>query len=136
MLQPKRIKHRKVRKGKKIRPITSRGYEISFGSYGLKSMEEKWLKASQIEAARRAISKLLKKGGKLWIRVFPDKPRTKKAAETGMGGGTGSLDHFVAPVQAGRILFELDGVDLALAKEAFRLAAHKLPVKTQFISKK
>ena len=136
MLQPKRIKHRKVRKGKKARPIASRGYEISFGAYGLKSMEEKWLKASQIEAARKAISKLLKKGGKLWIRVFPDKPRTQKAAETGMGGGTGSLSHFVAPVQAGRILFELDGVDLELAKEAFRLAAHKLPVKTQFISKK
>jgi len=129
------MKHRKVRKGKKEKQVASRGYEVSFGSYGLKTMDSKWLTAAQIESARKAISKFLKKGGKMWIRVFPDKPRTQKGAEVGMGGGTGSLSHFVAPVQAGRILFEIDGVDLATAKEAFRLASHKLPVKTQFIIK-
>ncbi len=135
MLQPRRIKHRKIRKGKKGRKITSRGYEISFGSYGLKAMEPVWMTAAQIEAARKAITKKLKKGGKLWIRIFPDKPRTEKGAEVGMGGGTGSLSHFVAVVEAGRMLFELDGVDKELAKAAFRVATHKLPIKTQFIEK-
>jgi large subunit ribosomal protein L16 len=135
MLQPRRIKHRKVRKGKKVRKVASRGYEINFGSYGLKAMEPIWMTAAQIESARRAITKQLKKGGKLWIRVFPDKPRTQKGAEVSMGGGTGSMSHFVAVVQAGRILFEIDGVDRALAKAAFRVASHKLPIKTQFIEK-
>lgn len=129
------MKHRKVRKGKKAKEIASRGYEVTFGTYGLKALEAKWLTAAQIESARKTISKFLKKGGKMWIRIFPDKPRTQKGAEVGMGGGTGSLSHFVAPVQAGTILFELDGVDLTIAKEAFRLASHKLPVKTQFIIK-
>jgi len=135
MLQPRRIKHRKIRKGKKGRKVTSRGYEISFGSYGLKAMEPVWMTAAQIEAGRRAITKRLKKGGKLWIRIFPDKPRTQKGAEVSMGGGTGSLSHFVAVVEAGRILFELDGVDKELAKAAFRVASHKLPIKTQFVEK-
>lgn len=134
MLQPKRIKHRKVRKGR-VKKIATRGYKISFGSYGLKALESSWITAAQIEAARRAITKFFKKGGKLWIRVFPSKPRTQKGAEVGMGGGTGSLSHFVAVVEGGKILFEVDGVDMKTAKEAFRLASHKLPIKTQFVVK-
>ena len=115
--------------------MTPRGYKINFGSFGLKAMEPVWMTAAQIESARRGISKKLKKGGKLWIRVFPDKPRTQKGAEVSMGGGTGSMSHFVAVVEAGRILFELDGVERDLAKAAFRVASHKLPIKTQFIEK-
>lgn len=134
MLQPKRIKHRKVHKGG-IRRNATRGYYLSFGAYGLKALETEWVKSSQIESARRAITHHIQRGGKLWIRVFPDKPRTQKGAEVGMGGGAGSLSHFVAPVEAGRILFEMDGVPEATAREAFRLAAHKLPVKTRFIKK-
>lgn len=113
----------------------TRGYYLSFGSYGLKSMESNWLKANQLESARRTIARYIQRGGKVWIRVFPDKPRTQKGAEVGMGGGTGALSHFVAPVEAGRILFEMDGVTEAIAREAFRLAAFKLPVKTRFIKK-
>ena len=136
MLQPKRIKHRKVHKSASTRLKTaSRGYCLSFGSYGLKSLEADWIKSSQIEAARRAITHHIQRGGKLWIRVFPDKPRTQKGAEVGMGGGAGSLSHFVAPIEAGRILFEMDGVAESIAREAFRLAAHKLSVKTRFIKK-
>jgi len=136
MLQPKRIKHRKVHKSASTRRKTaSRGYCLSFGSYGLKSLEADWIKSSQIEAARRAITHHIQRGGKLWIRVFPDKPRTQKGAEVGMGGGAGSLSHFVAPIEAGRILFEMDGVAESIAREAFRLAAHKLSVKTRFIKK-
>lgn len=134
MLQPKRIKHRKVHKGS-LKNVTSRGQYLSFGSYGLKAMESSWVKASQIESARRAITHFIQRGGKLWIRVFPDKPRTQKGAEVGMGGGAGSLSHFVAPVEAGRIIFEMDGVAEHIAKEAFRLAGHKLAVKTKFIKK-
>ncbi|MEK7616258.1 MAG: 50S ribosomal protein L16 [Patescibacteria group bacterium] len=136
MLQPKRIKHRKVHKSASTwRKVASRGYYLSFGKYGLKALEADWLKSSQIEAARRAISHSIQRGGKLWIRVFPDKPRTQKGAEVGMGGGAGSLSHFVAPIEAGRILFEMDGVAESIAREAFRLAAHKLPVKTRFIKR-
>jgi len=134
MLQPKRIKHRKVHKGR-IRKVTSRGYFLSFGSYGLKAEESGWLKSAQLEAARRAITHFIQREGKIWIRVFPDKPRTQKGAEVGMGGGAGSLSHFVAPVEAGRIIFEMDGVKEEVAREAFRLAAHKLPIKTRFIKK-
>jgi large subunit ribosomal protein L16 len=108
---------------------------LSFGSYGLKATESGWLKSSQLEAARRAISHFIKRGGKVWIRVFPDKPRTQKGAEVGMGGGAGSLSHFEATAEAGRIIFEMDGVPEATAREAFRLAGHKLPVKTRFIKK-
>ena len=136
MLQPKRIKHRKVHKrvgGKG--GVATRGFSLSFGAYGLKSIEANWLRASQLESARRAITHSIQRGGKLWTRVFPDKPRTQKGAETGMGGGAGSLSHFVAPVEAGRILFEMDGVPEATAREAFRLASHKLPVKTIFVKK-
>lgn len=134
MLQPKRIKHRKVHKGPS-RVVATRGYYLSFGSFGLKAEEATWLKANQIESARRTISNFIKRGGKLWIRVFPDKPRTQKGAEVGMGGGSGSLSHFVAPVEAGRVLFELDGINEVAAREAFRRAAHKLPIKTRFIKK-
>ncbi len=134
MLQPKRIKHRKVHKGN-MSTVAARGSYLSFGSYGLKALEPHWLRASQLESARRAISNFIKRGGKVWIRVFPDKPRTQKGAEVGMGGGAGSLAYFVAPIEAGRILFELDGIPEATAREAFRLAGHKLPVKTRFIKK-
>lgn len=134
MLQPKRIKHRKVHKGS-LRKKTSRGFKLNFGSYGLKAMESSWLTGRQIEAARRAMTRFIQRGGKIWIRVFPDKPLTAKSAEVGMGGGTGSISHFVAPVEAGRILFEMDGVEEKTAEEAFRLAAHKLPIKTKFLTR-
>jgi large subunit ribosomal protein L16 len=134
MLQPKRIKHRKVHKGS-LKKVTTRGHYLSFGSYGLKAMESTWLKATQLESARRAVTHFIQRGGKLWIRVFPDKPRTQKGAEVGMGGGAGSLSHFVAPTEAGRIIFEMDGVSEETARAAFRLAAHKLPIKTRFIKK-
>jgi large subunit ribosomal protein L16 len=134
LLQPKRIKHRKVHKGR-IKKVASRGHYLSFGSYGLKAEESRWLKSTQLEAARRAITHFIQRGGKIWIRVFPDRPRTQKGAEVGMGGGTGSLSHFVAPVEAGRILFEMDGVKEEIAREALRLAAHKLPIKTRFIKR-
>ena len=134
MLQPKRIKHRKVHKGT-LKKVASRGHYLSFGSYGLKAVESGWLKSVQLEAARRAITHFIQRGGKIWIRVFPDKPRTQKGAEVGMGGGAGSLSHFVASTEAGRIIFEMDGVSEKIAREALRLAAHKLPVKTRFIKK-
>lgn len=135
MLQPRRIKHPKVHKGK-LRSAAKRGDFLAFGAFGLKTLESSWLKANQIEAARRTISRYLQKGGKIWIRVFPDKPRTARSPELGMGGGAGSLSHFVAPIEAGRVLFEIDGVSEELAKEALRLASYKLPVKTKFITRK
>ena len=115
--------------------MARRGTHLAFGAYGLKAEQSSWLKASQLESARRAMTRLLQRGGKIWIRVFPDKPRTAKSAEVGMGGGRGSLSHFVAVVEAGRILFELDGVPEAAAREAFRLASHKLPIKTRFVKR-
>ncbi len=108
---------------------------MAFGAFGLKAMESSWVKVNQIESARRTIIRFLEKGGKIWIRVFPDKPRTARSPELGMGGGAGSLSHFVAPVEAGRILFEIDGVSEEIAKEAFRLASHKLPIKTRFVKR-
>ena len=132
MLQPKRIKHRKVHKGG-LKKKTNRGFRVNFGSYGLKAMESSWLTGRQIEAARRAMTRFIQRGGKVWIRVFPDKPRTSKSSEVGMGGGTGSISHFVAAVEAGRIIFEMDGVTKEIAEEAFRLATHKLPIKTKFV---
>ena len=134
MLQPKRIKHRKVHKGR-MNKIATRGHYLSFGNFGLKAMESSWLKSNQLESARRAITHFIQRGGKMWIRVFPDKPRTQKGAEVGMGGGAGSMSHFVAPTEAGRIIFEMDGVTEKVAREALRLAAHKLPIKTRFIKK-
>lgn len=134
MLQPRRIKHPKVHKGR-LGARATRGVYLAFGAFGLKAMESSWIKVSQIESARRTIAKHLQKGGKIWIRVFPDKPRTARSPELGMGGGAGSLSHFVAPVEAGRILFEIDGVPEEVAKEAFRLADGKLPIKTKFIKR-
>jgi len=132
MLQPARLKHMKVHGGKQ-RKVANRGTYLSFGSYGLKSEASGWLKATQIESARRVMSRFIQRGGKIWIRVFPSKPRTAKSSEVGMGGGSGSLSHFVASVEAGRIVFELDGVPENVAREAFRLASHKLPIKTRIV---
>ncbi|MCD5397297.1 MAG: 50S ribosomal protein L16 [Candidatus Pacebacteria bacterium] len=132
MLSPNKIKHRKWQKGR-TKGLPARGIEIAFGSYGLKTLETKWITSRQIEAARRAIIRYLKKGGKLWIRVFPDKPITTKGNEIPMGGGKGSVDHYVVPVKPGKILFELEGIKQDKAKEAFKRAADKLPVKTKFI---
>lgn len=134
MLIPKKVKHRKHQRGR-MKGQTKGADELSFGSFGLKAQDNSWLTSRQIEAARRAITRFIKRGGKIWIRVFPDKPVSKKASETGMGGGKGSVDHFVAVVKRGRIIFEMDGVTRQTAEEAMRLAAHKLPLKTKFISK-
>jgi len=132
ILMPKKVKHRKWRKGRS-KGLASRGTKISFGSFGLKSLETRWITARQIEAARRAIIRYLRKGGKLWIRIFPAKPVTKKGTEVPMGGGKGSVDHYVFPLKPGRIIFELDGIKEEVAREAFRKAADKLPIKTKFI---
>ncbi|MCL5407682.1 MAG: 50S ribosomal protein L16 [Patescibacteria group bacterium] len=134
MLIPKKLKHRKISRGK-MRGVSKRGSELSFGNFGLKAMTRGWVSARQIEAARRAITHYIRRGGKVWIRIFPDKPVTKTAAETGMGGGKGSLDHFVAVVRPGRVIFEIGGISEELAQEAMRLASHKLQVKTRFIKK-
>lgn len=132
---PKKVKHRKQQKGRS-KGIASRGFDLSFGVYGLKALEKKWITARQIEAARRAIIRYLRKGGKLWIRIFPDKPVTKKGTEVPMGGGKGSVDHYVFPIKAGRIIFELDGISEKDAREAFKKASDKLPIKTKFIKGK
>ena len=134
MLQPKRIKHRKVHVGR-LQTKATRGSRLSFGSYGLKSLESEFITSKQIESARRTMTRFIQRGGKIWIRIFPDKPITAKQPEVGMGGGAGSLKEFVVPVAAGRILFEMDGVDESVAKEAFRLATFKLPVRTRFIKR-
>lgn len=134
MLIPKKLKHRKISRGT-MRGNSQRGSELSFGNFGLKATSHGWVSARQIEAARRAITHYIRRGGKVWIRIFPDKPVTKTAAETGMGGGKGSLDHFVAVVLPGRIIFEIGGITEELAQEALRLASHKLQVKTRFIKK-
>jgi len=136
MLTPKKVKHRKWQKGRagaKGRGKASRGYSLSFGSFGLKAMESHWITARQIEAARRAMTRYVQRGGKIWIRIFPDKPITKKGIEVPMGGGKGSPEYYVAPVKPGRILFEMDGVTEAIAKEAMRRASYKLPLKTKFV---
>jgi large subunit ribosomal protein L16 len=132
MLFPKKVKHRKWQKGRS-RGKETRGIELTFGAYGLKALEACWLTARQIEAARRAMTRYVHRGGKIWIRIFPDKPVTKKGTEVPMGGGKGSVDHYVFPVKPGRILFEMDGVSQEIAKEAMRRASHKLPIKTKFI---
>jgi large subunit ribosomal protein L16 len=134
MLYPKRVKHRKWRKGRS-KGIESRATELAFGSFGLKALETKWISSRQIEAARRAIIRYLKKGGKLWIRIFPQKPVTKKGVEVPMGGGKGSVDHYVFPIRPGRIIFELEGIEEEKAKEALKKAGAKLPIKTKFIKK-
>lgn len=132
---PKKIKYRR-QFNPKIKNVTGRGYELSFGKYGIKAQESAYITARQIEAGRRAITRYIKRGGQLWIGVFPDRPKTKHPAEAPMGGSKGSLDHFVANVEAGRIIYELDGVPFDIAKEALRLASQKMPVKTKFIYKK
>ena len=132
MQQPKRVKYRKAQRGRR-RGKASSGNVIGFGDYGLQALESAWLTASQIEAARRAITRHIRRGGKVWIRIFPDKPVSKKAAETRMGSGKGAPDHWVAVVRTGRVMFEMAGVGEKVAKEAIRLAAHKLPLKTRFI---
>jgi large subunit ribosomal protein L16 len=132
MLQPKRVKWRKTHKGRR-RGQANAGNQVTFGEFGLQATTTAWIDARQIEAARRAITHSVKRGGKVWIRIFPDKPVTKKAAETRMGSGKGAPDHWVAVVKRGRMLFELAGVREDIAREAMRLAAHKLPVQTRFI---
>jgi large subunit ribosomal protein L16 len=131
MLMPKKVKHRKIQRGGKIRGNAKRGTEVSFGSIGLKSLEAGLVSARQIEAARRAMTRYVQRGGKIWIRIFPDKPMTQKGAETPMGKGKGSVDHFVAVVKPGRIIFEMDGVNHTIARQAMKLAADKLNVKTR-----
>jgi large subunit ribosomal protein L16 len=132
MLMPKRVKYRKQMRGR-MKGKATRGAEVSFGEYGLQALEPFWMTSRQIEAARRAIVRYVRRGGKVWIRIFPDKPVTAKAAETRMGSGKGSVDHWVAVIKPGRVLFEIAGVSEEDAKEAMRLAGHKLPIKTQFV---
>jgi len=132
MLQPKRVKYRKSHKGHR-RGSAQSGNTTIFGDYGLQALESAWLTGQQIEAARRAMTRHIRRGGKIWIRIFPDKPVTKKPAETRMGSGKGAPDHWVAVVKSGRILFEMAGVGEKIAKEAIRLASHKLPIQTRFV---
>jgi len=134
MLAPKRVKYRKIQKGRR-RGAAWGGCSIAFGEYGLMSEGNCWLSARQIEAARIAMTRYIKRGGKIWIRVFPDKPLTKKPAETRMGKGKGPPETWVAVVKRGRILYEIEGVSEKIAREAFRLAAHKLPMSTRFVSR-
>lgn len=135
MLMPKRVKYRKKQRGRKTGKAV-RGSTITFGQYGLKALEAHWITSRQIEAARIAMTRYIKRGGKVWIRIFPDKPVTQKPAETRMGKGKGSPEYWVAVVKPGRILYELSGVPEDIAKEAMRLAAHKLPIKTKFVTRK
>ncbi|MGQ9516206.1 MAG: 50S ribosomal protein L16 [Anaerolineae bacterium] len=134
MLMPKRVKYRKQHRGR-MKGRATRGAEIAFGEYGLQALEPCWMTNRQIEAARRAIVRYVRRGGKLWIRIFPDKPITKKPAETRMGGGKGNVEGWVAVVKPGRILFEIAGVREEVAREALRLASHKLPIKTQIVTR-
>ncbi len=134
MLQPRKVKHRKVQKGR-LRGKAWRGNKVSFGDYGLQALGTGFITARQIEAARIAMTRHIKRGGKVWIRLFPDKPVSKKPAETRMGKGKGSPEAWVAPVKRGRVLYELEGVDIIVAREALRLAAHKLPIPTRFVER-
>jgi len=132
MLQPRKTKYRRMQKGK-MKGLAQRGNQLAFGSFGIKSLEEKWITGRQIEAARQAVTRYMKREGQIWIRIFPDKPITKKPAEVRMGKGKGAPEGFVAPVSPGRMLIEAEGVPFAIAKEALRLAAQKFPVKTKFV---
>lgn len=134
MLMPKRVKYRKRQRGR-LKGMAQRGNQISFGSYGLQAVDAHYVTSRQIEAARRAIVRYIRRGGKIWIRIFPDKPFTKRAAETRMGSGKGAVEYWMAPVKPGRVMFEMAGVPEETAREAFRLAAHKLPMRTQFVSR-
>lgn len=132
MLQPKRTKYRRPQKGR-MKGNAQRGNQLAFGSFGIKTLENKWITAPQIEAARIAVTRYMQRQGQIWIRIFPDKPFTKKPAEVRMGKGKGNVEGYVAPVTPGRILIEVEGVSFEVAKEALRLAAQKLPVKTKFV---
>lgn len=132
MLTPRRVKHRKHQKGV-VRGVSKGATSVDFGQYGLKALENRWVTARQIEAARRAMTRFVARSGKIWIRVFPDKPVTAKGQEVPMGKGKGSVDHFVVALRRGRIIFEMDGIDEPTAREALRLAGHKLPIKTKFV---
>ncbi len=132
MLMPKRVKYRKTQRGR-MRGKAQRGNKVSFGDFGLKALEPGWITARQIEAARVALTREMKRDGRIWIRIFPDKPVTKKPAETRMGKGKGMPEFWVAVVKPGRVMFEIGGVSASLAEEALRLAAHKLPIKTKFV---
>ena len=134
MLMPKRVKFRRVQRGR-LKGKAMSGNKVTNGSYGLVALEPAWITSNQIEAARIAMTRYIRRGGKVWIKIFPDKPITEKPAETRMGSGKGSPEYWVAVVKPGRILFEMDGVAEEVAKEAMRLAGHKLPIKTKFISK-
>lgn len=133
---PRKVKHRKIHRGGPIRGKVSRGGTVSFGSYGLKAMTAGLVSARQIEAARRAMTRHIQRGGKIWVRIFPDKPMTKKGDEVPMGKGKGAVDHYVAKVKPGKVMFEMGGIDRELAKKAMDLAAHKLGIRTKFIEKK
>jgi len=135
MLEPKKVKHRKLQKGRRA-GMAHRGSTLAFGDYGLKALGRGWLSAREIEAARIALTRYMKRGGKVWIRVFPDKPLTKKPAETRMGKGKGALEMWVAVIKPGRILFEMEGVQGDLAREAFRLASHKISIPTLFVERR
>ena len=134
MLMPKKVKYRKQQRGR-MRGKAQRGSELSFGDFGLKVLEPGWITDRQIEASRVAIARFVQRGGKVWVRLFPDKPVTKKPAETRMGKGKGAPDHWVAVVKPGRILFEMEGVTVKDAQEAMRLASHKLPLRTRFVAR-
>jgi large subunit ribosomal protein L16 len=131
---PKKLKHRKVRRGK-MGGVATRGANVDFGQFGLQSQGRGWITSRQIEAARRAMTRYIRRGGEVWIRVFPDRPVTAQPAETRMGGGKGSLDHFVVTIKPGQVMFEMSGVAQEVAKEAMRLASHKLPVKCKFVTR-
>jgi large subunit ribosomal protein L16 len=134
MLQPKKVKYRKMQKGR-VRGMATRGASVSFGDYGLQVLESGKITARQIEAARIAMTRYVKRGGKIWIRIFPDKPISKKPAETRMGKGKGNVEEWVALVRRGRVLYEMEGVPRSVAAEALRLAAHKLPLRTRFLAR-
>ena len=134
MLMPKKVKFRKQQRGRR-RGMATRGQKISFGEYGLQALEAGWVTARQIEAARIAMTRHIKRGGKIWIRIFPDKPITKKPLETRMGKGKGAPEEWVCVIKPARVLYEIEGVDRQTAEEAFRLAAHKLPIRTRFVSR-
>ena len=134
MLMPKRVKFRRVQRGR-MKGKASRGNKVSYGEYGMVALEPAWITSNQIEAARVAMTRYIKRGGNVWIKIFPDKPVTEKPAETRMGSGKGSPEYWVAVVKPGRVLFEMDGISEADAREAMRLAGHKLPIKTKFVTK-
>ncbi len=134
MLLPKRVKYRRVQRGR-LKGVAHRGNKVTYGEFGLQALEPAWITSRQIEAARIAMTRYIKRGGKVWIKIFPDKPITEKPAETRMGSGKGSPEYWVAVVKPGRVMFEIGGVDEALAREAMRLAANKLPIKCKFITK-